>query len=155
MLAVVEPTGFPIGRPYTLINDIFMALFFGIAAKEITESVLPGGALNPPSKAVNPLLGTIGGIVGPAGFYLICVFILVTSPEQIGVASGVFGSTSPEHIIAGQHWSDAPVGCQRVGDSHSDRYCARMVICSLDLRQQGQRSWILRCSQSLTMPSVW
>ncbi|HBU48389.1 MAG TPA: sodium:proton antiporter [Myxococcales bacterium] len=90
-----------------LINDIFMALFFGIAAKEITESVLPGGALNPPSKAVNPLLGTIGGIVGPAGFYLICVFILVTSPEQIGVASGVFGSTSPEHIIAGQHWSDA------------------------------------------------
>ncbi len=52
-----------------LINDIFMVLFFGIAAKEITESVLPGGALNPPSKAVNPLLGTIGGVVGPVGAF--------------------------------------------------------------------------------------
>lgn len=41
-----------------LMNDIFMALFFGLAAKEITESCLPGGALNPPRKAVNPLLGT-------------------------------------------------------------------------------------------------
>lgn len=52
-----------------LINDIFMVLFFGIAAKEITESVLPGGALNPPSRAINPLLGTIGGVVGPVGAF--------------------------------------------------------------------------------------
>jgi NhaA family Na+:H+ antiporter len=52
-----------------VINDIFMVLFFGIAAKEITESVLPGGALNPPRKAVNPLLGTLGGVLGPAGVY--------------------------------------------------------------------------------------
>ena len=37
-----------------LANDILMALFFGIAAKEITEACLPNGALNPPSKAVNP-----------------------------------------------------------------------------------------------------
>jgi NhaA family Na+:H+ antiporter len=48
-----------------LVNDIFMVLFFGIAAKEITESCLPGGSLNPPSKAVNPLLATLGGVVGP------------------------------------------------------------------------------------------
>lgn len=54
-----------------LINDIFMVLFFGIAAKEITESCLPGGALNPMSKAINPLMGTIGGVVGPVGVYLI------------------------------------------------------------------------------------
>ena len=44
-----------------LANDILMALFFGIAAKEITEACLPNGALNPPSKAVNPLMATIGG----------------------------------------------------------------------------------------------
>ena len=49
-----------------LLNAIFMALFFGIAAKEITEACLPGGALNPPSKASNPLLGTLGGVLGPA-----------------------------------------------------------------------------------------
>lgn len=53
-----------------LINDIFMVFFFGIAAKEITESALPGGSLNPPSKAINPLLGTLGGVVGPVAVYL-------------------------------------------------------------------------------------
>ncbi|MCA9075343.1 MAG: Na+/H+ antiporter NhaA [Planctomycetaceae bacterium] len=53
-----------------LANDIFMALFFGIAAKEITEACLPNGALNPPRKAVNPLFGTIGGVVGPIGVFL-------------------------------------------------------------------------------------
>lgn len=30
-----------------LVNDVFMVFFFGIAAKEITESTLPGGSLNP------------------------------------------------------------------------------------------------------------
>ena len=54
-----------------LINEIFMVFFFGVAAKEITESCLPGGALNPPSKAVNPLLGTIGGVLGPVGVYFL------------------------------------------------------------------------------------
>ena len=53
-----------------IINDIFMVIFFGIATKEITESCLPGGALNPPAKAVNPLLGTLGGVLGPVGVYL-------------------------------------------------------------------------------------
>ena len=57
-----------------VMNDVFMALFFGLAAKEITEACLPGGALNPPQKAVNPLLGTIGGVLGP-----ICVYLGVVS----------------------------------------------------------------------------
>lgn len=54
-----------------LVNELFMVLFFGIAAKEIAESCLPGGALNPISRAVNPLMGTIGGVVGPVGVYLL------------------------------------------------------------------------------------
>lgn len=54
-----------------LINDIFMVFFFGIATKEIVEACLPGGALNPPKKAINPLLGTIGGVVGPIGVFLL------------------------------------------------------------------------------------
>lgn len=53
-----------------LSNDIFMVFFFGIAAVEITQSVLPGGDLNPLRKAVNPLLATLGGVVGPAVAYL-------------------------------------------------------------------------------------
>ncbi len=56
-----------------LVNDLFMVLFFGIAAVEIMQAVLPGGPLNPISKAVNPLLGTLGGVFGPvAAFFVLC-----------------------------------------------------------------------------------
>lgn len=53
-----------------LVNDLFMVLFFGIAAKEITEACLPGGSLNPMRKAINPLLGTLGGVFGPIATFL-------------------------------------------------------------------------------------
>lgn len=53
-----------------VVNELFMVLFFGIAAVEITQSCLPGGDLNPPRKAVNPLLATLGGVVGPVLVYL-------------------------------------------------------------------------------------
>lgn len=53
-----------------IVNDIFMVLFFGIAAAEITEACLPGGDLHPLRKAINPILGTIGGVVGPVVVYL-------------------------------------------------------------------------------------
>lgn len=62
-----------IGHYFTLhflINDLFMVLFFGVAAKEITEACLPKGALNPVSKAINPLFATIGGVLGPVAFFL-------------------------------------------------------------------------------------
>jgi len=52
-----------------LANDIFMVLFFGIAAVEITQSCLPGGDLHPFSRAINPLLATLGGVLGPAVTY--------------------------------------------------------------------------------------
>lgn len=56
-----------------LINDIFMVLFFGIAGVEITQAVGPGGSLNPLSKAVNPLMGTLGGVFGPViAFFVFC-----------------------------------------------------------------------------------
>lgn len=54
-----------------LVNDIFMVIFFGIAAKEITEACLPNGALNPVSKAINPLFATVGGVLGPIGMFLL------------------------------------------------------------------------------------
>jgi NhaA family Na+:H+ antiporter len=71
-----------------LINDIFMVFFFGIAAKEITESVLPGGDLNPPSKAINPLLGTLGGVLGPVAVYLLMTNFLYSGEEAKAVATG-------------------------------------------------------------------
>ncbi|MDG2051857.1 MAG: Na+/H+ antiporter NhaA, partial [Myxococcota bacterium] len=54
-----------------LVNDLFMVLFFGIAAKEITESCLPGGSLNPVRKAITPLVATLGGVVGPVGIFFL------------------------------------------------------------------------------------
>ena len=71
-----------------LINDIFMVFFFGIAAKEITESLLPGGDLNPPSKAINPLLGTLGGVFGPVGVYLLLTNVLYSGDQATQVATG-------------------------------------------------------------------
>ena len=52
-------------------NDLFMTLFFGIAAVEITQSCLPGGDLYPLNRAVNPLLATAGGVLGPVLCYLV------------------------------------------------------------------------------------
>lgn len=61
-----------------LMNDIFMVFFFGIAAVEITQAVLPGGSLNPITRAINPLLGTIGGVAGPvATYFSLCVLLQV------------------------------------------------------------------------------
>ena len=61
-----------------IINDILMALFFAIAAKEVWESLLPGGALSNPRKAATPLLATVGGIAGPALVYVIGCYVTGT-----------------------------------------------------------------------------
>jgi NhaA family Na+:H+ antiporter len=47
-------------KPFYVSSQV-MTFFFGIAAKEVTEALLPGGSLNPPSKAFNPLICTLGG----------------------------------------------------------------------------------------------
>jgi NhaA family Na+:H+ antiporter len=50
-----------------------MALFFGIAVVHVTTALLPGGSLFPLPKAITPLLGTFGGVIGPALIYLALV----------------------------------------------------------------------------------
>lgn len=53
-----------------LVNDLLMALFFAIAAKEVWEAViLEGGSLRG-KKAATPLVATLGGMVGPIAVYL-------------------------------------------------------------------------------------
>jgi len=72
-----------------LINEIFMVFFFGVAAKEITQSVLPGGALNPIPKAINPLMGTLGGVFGPAGLYFLLTYLIYGGGDDFSeVANG-------------------------------------------------------------------
>lgn len=59
-----------------LFNDMLMALFFAIAGKEVWEATLPGGPLNNPRKAAAPLIGTFGGMAGPAGVYILGAMVL-------------------------------------------------------------------------------
>ncbi len=79
-----------------LVNDLFMVFFFGIAAKEITESCLPGGNLNPMSKAVNPLFATIGGVAGPVLVFFVGLWLLF----QIGV----YGSETDDTAALVRGW---------------------------------------------------
>ncbi len=69
-------------------NEILMVFFFGVAAKEITEACLPGGALNPPRKAINPLMATIGGVVGPIGVYFAMTWLL-DAPAEVSRGWGI------------------------------------------------------------------
>ena len=53
-----------------LVNDILMAFFFAIAAKEVWEAViLKNGSLRG-KKAATPLIATAGGMFGPIAIYL-------------------------------------------------------------------------------------
>lgn len=62
------------------VQDIFMVFFFAMAAVEITQSFLPGGDLNPLKKAINPLIGTLGGVAGPVAVFFI-LNSLIGSPD--------------------------------------------------------------------------
>jgi len=84
-----------------LVGDLFMVLFFGIAAKEITDAILPGGSLNPPRKAINPLLGTLGGVVGPVGVFLLLTYqIYDGDPNLEAVANGWGVPTATDIALA-------------------------------------------------------
>ena len=93
-----------LGHPVTLhffINDIFMVFFFGVATKEITDAVLPGGALNPMKKAINPLVGTLGGVFGPVGVYFALTYLWVEDPAtREAVANGWGVPTATDIALA-------------------------------------------------------
>jgi NhaA family Na+:H+ antiporter len=74
-----------------LVNEIFMVFFFGIATKEITESVLPGGALNPIPKAINPLMGTLGGVIGPAGLFFLLAWVFYGGSSDLSTVTNGWG----------------------------------------------------------------
>lgn len=84
-----------------MINGMFMCLFFGIAAKEITESTLPGGVLNPVRRAINPLAGTLGGVFGPVGMYFALTWIIYGGSDDFAaVANGWAIPTATDIALA-------------------------------------------------------
>ena len=56
------------------VNDAGMVFFFALAAKEVFEATLPGGALASPRLALSPLAAAVGGMVAPAAIYATLVF---------------------------------------------------------------------------------
>lgn len=68
-----------------IVNDIFMVLFFGMAAKEVSESILPGGELSSLKKAALPVVATAGGVLGPIFVFFILHLVLDTSPETADI----------------------------------------------------------------------
>jgi NhaA family Na+:H+ antiporter len=53
-----------------LINDVLMAFFFAIAAKEVWEAVILSDGSLRGRKAATPLIATLGGMIGPVAVYL-------------------------------------------------------------------------------------
>ncbi|MEM7179775.1 MAG: Na+/H+ antiporter NhaA [Spirochaetota bacterium] len=71
-----------------IVNDIFMVFFFGIAMKEVTEAFLPGGSLSSLSKASLPVIGTLGGVIGPVVVFVVMTMIFKQGPEQKAMLHG-------------------------------------------------------------------
>ena len=70
-----------------LVNDVLMALFFAIAAKEVWEAIiLKNGALRG-RKAATPLFATAGGMFGPIAVYLGLAALLRQKCKILAIAS--------------------------------------------------------------------
>jgi NhaA family Na+:H+ antiporter len=61
---------------HSVVNDIGMAFFFALAAKEVTEATAPGGALHSPRRAAMPLAAAVGGMLGPALIFVTLTIVL-------------------------------------------------------------------------------
>lgn len=79
-----------------LVKDIFMTVFFAVAAAEIVEAVRPGGALHPLKKACNTLFATAGGVLGPIAVYLLMAYFF----DQMVFAEGWGIVTATDIAIA-------------------------------------------------------
>ncbi len=63
---LTQPLGF-------LVNEVGMAFFFALAAQEVFEAAMPGGALHSWRRWGVALLAAVGGILGAAGTYLVYI----------------------------------------------------------------------------------
>jgi len=92
------------------VNDIFMCFFFGLAIKEVTEAVLPGGSLSPIRRAANPLMATLGGVVGPVVVYYLMVAIMEKAGSFEGTLCVTVSSNGDDHRRLGGGGAAAPTG---------------------------------------------
>jgi Na+:H+ antiporter, NhaA family len=91
-----------------VVNDIGMAFFFALAAKEVVEATAPNGALHSPRRAALPLIAAIGGMAGPAVIYLTLVQTLglpeLTRGWAIPSATDIaFSYLAAQSILGARH----------------------------------------------------
>lgn len=82
------------------VNDIGMAFFFAIAAKEVVEATAPGGALHSPRRSAVPLIAAIGGMVGPAAIYITLVLVFARPDLAQGWAIPVATDIAFSYLVA-------------------------------------------------------
>src|SRR5918995_7109508 len=63
------------------VNDVGMAFFFALAAKEVFEATLPGGSLASTRRALSPLAAAVGGMTAAALIY--AVLALTLGPAEL------------------------------------------------------------------------
>ncbi len=56
------------------VNDVGMAFVLGFVAQEVVEAALPGGTLHPWRRAVLPVIGAVGGVLGAVVTYDAYIF---------------------------------------------------------------------------------
>lgn len=90
------------------VNDIGMAFFFALAAKEVVEATAPGGVLHSPRRSAVPLVAAVGGMAGPVAIYVTLVLVFdrpeLTRGWAIPVATDIAFSYLVARIVFGaQH----------------------------------------------------
>lgn len=128
------------------IENGFMVFFFGTAMVEIVKSLSPGGALNPIKKAVNPILATLGGVLGPIGVYFI-LNALIGSPDYsngwgICTATDIAISWLAARIIFGK---DSPATSFLLLLAVADDAIGLAIIAIFYPEDTPQPLWLLLC----------
>lgn len=82
------------------VNDIGMAFFFALAAKEVVEATAPGGALHSPRRSAVPLIAAVGGMAGPAAIYAVLVQALDRPELMRGWAIPVATDIAFSYLVA-------------------------------------------------------
>jgi NhaA family Na+:H+ antiporter len=90
------------------VNDVAMAFFFALAAKEVVEATAPQGALHTWQRAAMPVLAAAGGMLAPACLYLAAVY---TANEPIlarGWAIPCATDIAFSYVVARAIYGEAP-----------------------------------------------
>jgi Na+:H+ antiporter, NhaA family len=82
------------------VNDIGMAFFFALAAKEVVEATVPGGALHSPRRSAVPLIAAVGGMAGPAAIYTVLVLAFDRPELMRGWAIPVATDIAFSYLVA-------------------------------------------------------